>query len=137
MPPHSSQRPERCSPPLLPYLPLCLSCLSLLQWLRNQTSAQLEELFEGIRAQNFRRMMAIASIASQLRGAFTSSNVLRSLEQLQTEDLERIASLPLFEERYQRLTNVTFLELLQQLYNFGLTQVCFEGVGVGVRQWRL
>jgi hypothetical protein len=42
---------------------------------------------------------------------------------LQTEDLERLASLPLFEERYQRLTNVTFLELMKKLYDFGLTQV--------------
>lgn len=47
----------------------------------------------------------------------------RSLELLQTEDLERVASLPLFEERYQRLTNVTFLELMKKLYDFGLTQV--------------
>lgn len=100
----------------------------LLQWLRNRTDVQLEELFEKIRTENFRRMMAIASIGSQLRGAFTSSNVLRSLEKLQTEDLERLASMPLFEKRYQRLTNVTFLEIMQQIYNFGLTQVGFVGV---------
>lgn len=100
----------------------------LLQWLRNRTDVQLEELFEKIRTENFRRMMAIASIGSQLRGAFASSNVLRSLEKLQTEDLERLASMPLFEERYQRLTNATFLEILQQIYNFGLTQVGVLGV---------
>ena len=47
----------------------------------------------------------------------------RALELLQTEDLERLASLPLFEDRYQRLTNVTLLQLTQQLYSFGLTQV--------------
>jgi hypothetical protein len=47
----------------------------------------------------------------------------RTLELLQTEDLERLASLPLFEEKYQRLTNVTFLELMRKVYDFGLTQV--------------
>lgn len=50
-------------------------------------------------------------------------NTNRSIELLQTDDLERFASLPLFEERYQKLTNVTFLELLRQMYSFGLTQV--------------
>lgn len=50
--------------------------------------------------------------------------VNRTLELLQTEDLERLASLPLFEEKYQRLTNVTFLELMRKVYDFGLTQVC-------------
>lgn len=49
--------------------------------------------------------------------------VHRTLELLQTEDLERLASLPLFEDKYQRLTNVTFLELMRKVYDFGLTQV--------------
>ncbi len=52
----------------------------------------------------------------------------RALELLQTEDLERLASLPLFDERYQRLTNVTFLQLIEQVYNFGLTQVGSEAM---------
>lgn len=85
---------------------------------------ELEELFESVRTENFRRMMSLSAITTQLRKAFTSINVLKSLELLQTEDLERLASMPLFEERYQRLTNVTFLELIQQIYNYGLTQVC-------------
>lgn len=93
------------------------------QWLRNRTDTELEELFENIRSENFRRMMCMSAISTQLPQVFTSSNVLRALELLQTDDLERLASLPLFEDRYQRLSNATFLELLQKVYDFGLTQV--------------
>lgn len=52
-------------PPLIP------------QWLRNRTDVELEELFETIRAENFRRMMAMGAIGTQLKQVFTSSNVLR------------------------------------------------------------
>jgi hypothetical protein len=45
------------------------------------------------------------------------------LQALQIEDLERLASLPLAESKYQKLTNVTFLEMLNEIFNYGATQV--------------
>jgi hypothetical protein len=44
--------------------------------LKNRTDSELEELFENVRAENFRRVMAMAAIGTQLRKAFTSTNVL-------------------------------------------------------------
>lgn len=54
---------------------LCCHCCCL-QWLKNRTNSELEELFENVRAENFRRVMAMAAIGTQLRKAFTSVNVL-------------------------------------------------------------
>jgi hypothetical protein len=68
-------------------------------------------------------MVGACWLARQVRFttlSFAPCNVHhRALELLQTDDLERLASLPLFEDRYQRLTNVTLLQLTQQLYSFG------------------
>lgn len=55
---------------------LCCHCCCRLQWLKNRTDSELEELFENVRAENFRRVMAMAAIGTQLRKAFTSVNVL-------------------------------------------------------------
>lgn len=109
-------RPENNSAPRHP--------LRQQQWLKNRTEPQLEDLFESVRAENLRRALAIAAVGTQLPGAFTSGNVLVALEALATEDLERLASLPLYEPQYQLLTNGTLLDLLQQLYLFGAAQVC-------------
>lgn len=56
--------------------PWRLCCHCWLQWLKNRTDSELEELFENVRAENFRRVMAMAAIGTQLRKAFTSVNVL-------------------------------------------------------------
>jgi hypothetical protein len=45
------------------------------------------------------------------------------LQALQIEDLERLASLPLAEAKYQQLSNVTLLEMLSEIFNYGATQV--------------
>jgi hypothetical protein len=45
------------------------------------------------------------------------------LQALQIEDLERLASLPLAEAKYQKLTNVTLLEMLNEIFTYGATQV--------------
>lgn len=95
------------------------------QYLQNRTDAQLADILESIRATNFRRAVAISVIYTALRKAVTSSNVLGMLQALQVEDLERLASMPLTEDQYQKLTNVTLLELLGQVYSYGQTQVGF------------
>ncbi|WIA37089.1 hypothetical protein OEZ86_014059 [Tetradesmus obliquus] len=94
-----------------------------LEYLQNRTDSQLAEVLEAIRAANYRRFMAINVIYSSLPRAFSSSNVLGMLQVLQIEDLERLASLPLAEARYQKLTNVTLLEMLNEIFTYGATQV--------------
>ncbi|KAF6264756.1 hypothetical protein COO60DRAFT_19075 [Scenedesmus sp. NREL 46B-D3] len=94
-----------------------------LEFLQNRTDSQLAEILESIRAANYRRFMAINVVYSSLPRAFSSSNVLGMLQALQIEDLERLASLPLAEDKYQKLTNVTLLEMLNQIFNYGATQV--------------
>lgn len=97
--------------------------LRAVQWLQNRSAAELADLFETLRATNFRRMMAISVIKTQLPEAVNSAAVLRALGRLQVEDLERFASLNLYEDKYQRLTNTSLIELASAIYEFGKTQV--------------
>lgn len=67
--------------------------------------------------------MAMSYIYNSLPRAMQGYTVIGALQALQVEDLERFASLPLWEPRYQNLTNVTLIELAEQLYDYGETQV--------------
>jgi hypothetical protein len=55
------------------------------------------------------------------------------LQALQIEDLERLASLPLAEAKYQKLTNVTLLEMLNEVFTYGATQVRCKHVQTGLQ----
>jgi hypothetical protein len=106
---------------------LLLLLLPPVQWLQDRSAAELADLFETLRATNFRRLMAISVIQTQLPAAVNSGVVLRALGRLQVEDLERFASLNLHEDRYQGLTNTSLIELASAIYEFGKTQVCGKG----------
>lgn len=104
-------------------LSITLLCCHVLQWLKNQTDAKLADLFESIRAMNFRRTMAISYIYNSMPRAMKGNAVIFALQRLQVEDLERFASMPLWEPRYQNLTNVTLIDLASEIYTFGESQV--------------